>query len=249
MKNDEHFPLHTGIASGEHLASAGAGRGEEARFGGEAGGACEASRLSGLNEPGEGLFAFAVPGNFRAHFPFLDAPYGRLLRCAAILELAFWITAVWTVVAAGAALSFRNPVHCALCLVLAFAGLAAFYLGLGAEFVGFAQILVYIGAVAILIVFAILLTRTSEVQETKRGFPWAGLAVAAVVFVALAGAIRSSDLAARTPVAQAKVTVKQLGLQMFQGSYILALEVAGLLLTAALIGAAVIALQEYPKRQ
>lgn len=132
--------------------------------------------------------------------------------------------------------------------MLAFAGLAAFYLELGAEFVGFAQVLVYIGAVAILIVFAILLTRTSEVEETKRGSPWAGVAVAAIVFVALAGPIRSAAIAERIPVAKVQPSVKQLGLQMFQSPYVLAIEVAGLLLTAALIGAAVIALQEYPKR-
>ena len=165
------------------------------------------------------------------------------------MDVAFWITAGWTILAAGAALSFRNPVHCALCLVLAFAGLAAFYLQLGAEFVGFAQILVYIGAVAILIVFAILLTRTSDVAEEGRSFPWAGAGVAAIVFVALCGAIRGSWLAAAVPPVKARPTVKELGLEMFQGSYVLALEVAGLLLTAALIGAAVIALQEYPKRQ
>jgi NADH-quinone oxidoreductase subunit J len=166
------------------------------------------------------------------------------------MDVAFWITAGWTVLAAGAALSFRNPVHCALCLVLAFAGLAAFYLQLGAEFVGFAQILVYIGAVAILIVFAILLTRTSELfPEETRSVPWSGIAVAGIVFITLAGAIRSSALAERLPVKSVKPAVKELGMQMFQGSYVLALEVAGLLLTAALIGAAVIALQEYPKRQ
>jgi NADH-quinone oxidoreductase subunit J len=132
---------------------------------------------------------------------------------------------------------------------LAFAGLAAFYLQLGAEFVGFAQILVYIGAVAILIVFAILLTRTSEVSDEPRRFPWAGLAVAAIVFMTLAGAIRSSKLASATPIQQARPTVKQIGVKMFDGPYVLAVEVAGLLLTAALIGAAVIALQDYPKRQ
>jgi NADH:ubiquinone oxidoreductase subunit 6 (subunit J) len=165
------------------------------------------------------------------------------------MEVAFWITAGWTVVAAGAALSFRNPVHCALCLVLAFVGLAGFYLQLGAEFVGFAQILVYIGAVAILIVFAILLTRTSEVSEEARRFPWAGLAVAAIVFMALAGAIRTSKLAHVTPVATERPTVKQIGVTMFKGPYVLAVEVAGLLLTATLIGAVVIALQDYPKRQ
>lgn len=165
------------------------------------------------------------------------------------MDVVFWITAGWTIVSAGAALSFRNPVHCVLCLVLAFAGLAAFYLQLGAEFVGFAQILVYIGAVAILVVFAILLTRTSEVQDEERRFPWVGIAVAVLVFAALAGAIRFSTLAAATPVSDPRPTVKQIGMEMFQGPYLLAVEVAGLLLTAALIGAAVIALQDQPKRQ
>ena len=64
-----------------------------------------------------------------------------------------------TLASAVAAMSLRNLVHCALTLTVTFAGLAAFYLQLDAQFVGFAQILVYIGAVAILIVFAILLTR------------------------------------------------------------------------------------------
>jgi len=165
------------------------------------------------------------------------------------MDLVFWITAGWTIASAGAALSFRNPVHCVLCLVLAFAGLAAFYLQLGAEFVGFAQILVYIGAVAILVMFAILLTRTSEVQEEQRRIPWGGLAVSAIVFAALAAAIRFSTLAGAAPVSEPRPTVKQIGVEMFHGPYVLAVEVAGLLLTAALIGAAVIALQDSPKRQ
>src|SRR4026209_1871683 len=125
------------------------------------------------------------------------------------MDVVFWMTAVWTIASAGAALSFRNPVHCVLCLVLAFSGLAAFYLQLGAEFVGFAQILVYIGAVAILVVFAILLTRTSEVQDEERRFPWTGIAVAAIVFMAFAGAIRGSTIAGARPVSEPKSTVKQ----------------------------------------
>ena len=74
----------------------------------------------------------------------------------------FTILAVLTLASAVAAMSLRNLVHCALMLMVTFAGLAAFYLQLDAQFVGFAQILIYIGAVAILIVFAILLTRGSE---------------------------------------------------------------------------------------
>ena len=67
-----------------------------------------------------------------------------------------------TLASAVAAMSLRNLVHCALMLTVTFAGLAAFYLQLGAQFVGFAQILIYIGAVAILIVFAILLTAAAS---------------------------------------------------------------------------------------
>ena len=76
--------------------------------------------------------------------------------------MPFAIIAVLTLASAVAAMSLRNLVHCALALTVTFAGLAAFYLQLDAQFVGFAQILVYVGAVAILIVFAILLTRGSE---------------------------------------------------------------------------------------
>src|SRR6266511_5067145 len=74
----------------------------------------------------------------------------------------FALLAGLTAGSAIAAMTLRNLVHCALCLALTFAGLAALYLQLNAEFVGLVQILVYVGAVAILIVFAILLTRGSE---------------------------------------------------------------------------------------
>ena len=81
------------------------------------------------------------------------------------MPLPFAIIAVLTIAAAAAAMSLRNLVHCALALTVAFAGLASAYLQLDAQFVGFAQILVYVGAVAILIVFAILLTRGGEAPE------------------------------------------------------------------------------------
>src|SRR5262249_37228153 len=66
------------------------------------------------------------------------------------MTIPFLILSVVTVAGAIAAVALRNLVHCALCLVLTFAGLAGLFLQLNAEFVGFVQILVYIGAVAIL---------------------------------------------------------------------------------------------------
>ena len=169
------------------------------------------------------------------------------------MSAGFWVIAVVTLFGAAAAMTLRNPVHCALCLVIAFVGLAAAYLQLGAEFVSFAQILVYIGAVAILIVFAILLTRGSEVQTAPvfSGSWIFGVVVCVAVFAALASAIRSSNALPRSQTPQVKTTVQKLGTQLFQGeagaNYILPLEAVGLLLTAALIGAAVIALHERPR--
>ena len=84
-----------------------------------------------------------------------------------------------TLASAVAAMSLRNLVHCALALTVTFAGLAAFYLQLDAQFVGFAQILVYVGAVAILIVFAILLTRGRRAARQIQSSPPPGLWVSA----------------------------------------------------------------------
>src|SRR5215470_11431086 len=110
------------------------------------------------------------------------------------MTISFAILAIITIASAIAAMTLRNLVHCALALVGAFAGLAALYLQLDAQFVGFAQILVYVGAVAILIVFAILLTGGGEAP--KQGVfssSWCiGAGVALAVFGALAWAIRSS---------------------------------------------------------
>src|SRR6266516_283767 len=107
------------------------------------------------------------------------------------MSVPFAIIAVVTLASAIAAMSLRNLVHCALSLVITFAGLAVFYLQLGAQFVGLAQILVYVGAVAILIVFAILLTRGSEPpqQPVVAGQWFMGLVVGVLVFAVLAGTI------------------------------------------------------------
>ena len=157
----------------------------------------------------------------------------------------FIILAFLTVTGAVAAMTLRNLVHCALALTVAFAGLASLYLQLDAQFVGFAQILVYIGAVAILIVFAILLTRGSE--SSPPAFfsnSWiAGIAVAFVAFAVLATTIVRSAVSRRELPPAPQVAMRQLGEQLMT-KYLLPLEVIGLLLTAALIGAVIIAMQE-----
>jgi len=161
------------------------------------------------------------------------------------MTISFAVLAALTIAGAIAVMSLRNLVHCALALTVAFAGLAALYLQLGAQFVGFAQLLVYVGAVAILIVFALLLTRGSEpAQQTVFSPNWiGGIAVAIAVFGVLTAAIASSPIAAPGRVEPAEASVRQIGSQLMT-RYVLPLEVVGLLLTAALIGAVIIAMHE-----
>lgn len=155
------------------------------------------------------------------------------------------VLASLTLAGALAAMCLRNLVHCALALAVSLAGLAAVYLQLDAQFVGFAQLLVYVGAVAILIVFAILLTRGSEPpSQPIFSSTWlAGAGVALAVFVVFAWVILSSKAVAQEAAPAPETTVAQLGNQLMT-HYILPLEVLGLLLTAALIGAVLIAMQE-----
>lgn len=164
------------------------------------------------------------------------------------MNVIFAIIAAVTIAAAVAAMSLRNLVHCALALTVAFAGLAAAYLQLGAQFVGFTQILVYVGAVAILIVFAILLTRNSEpAQQPIISSGWlAGIAVAVIVLGVLVYAIAKSSIGRQNPPSQPEVSVKQIG-DALMNKFVLPLEVVGLLLTAALIGAVIIAMKEEKK--
>src|SRR3954452_14666535 len=101
-----------------------------------------------------------------------------------MIGIAFIALSVFTLATSLAAALMPRLIHAALCLVLAFGGLAAFYFLLGAEFVGLVQVFVYVGAVAVLVVFTILLTRRDV--DAERRFNWAGVIVALAVFGGLA---------------------------------------------------------------
>ncbi len=168
------------------------------------------------------------------------------------LSIVFLLTSILTVAGALAAALLRNLVHCALSLTVTFAGLALLYLQLDAQFAGFSQILVYIGAVAILVVFAILLTRGSGIPEYRSfSSSWlAGLAIGAAVFALLAWAVVKSLPASAVSSAAPQITVQQIGLALMS-SYVLPLEIVAVLLTVALIGAVIVAMPESrnPKSQ
>ena len=160
----------------------------------------------------------------------------------------FVITGIVTLLGAVFAMSLRNLVHCALAMAVAFSGIAALYLQLDAQFVGFAEILVYVGAIAILIVFAILLTRSGEAPEKSvlTSGAWTSVILIPLLFGILAWAILHSSAVPRDLPPAPVATVKNVG-DALMTKFVLPLEIIGLVLTAAMIGAVIIALKEESK--
>jgi NADH-quinone oxidoreductase subunit J len=154
---------------------------------------------------------------------------------------AFIVIAILTLAAALAAATLPKLMHAALSFALAFVGLAAFFFLLGAEFVGLVLVFVYVGAVAVLIVFTILLTRR-DVKKSER-FNWGGAVVAMMVFAGLLWAIFTTQPIAITSSQIEPLTVKRIGDSLMTG-YVWPLQCVGLVLTVALIGALVLVIEE-----
>ena len=167
------------------------------------------------------------------------------------MTVALGLIALTLLGSAAVALALRNLIHSALLLIVSWAGIAAFYLWAGAEFAAFAQVLIYVGAISMVVLFAVLLTRQNPaaalpVEPAARARAAAGVAVAASVAGALAAAILSSEFRpARGPAPTASVKLLGLELMHHHGA---ALLIVGLILTVALLGATVIAAGE-PRRQ
>jgi NADH-quinone oxidoreductase subunit J len=156
-------------------------------------------------------------------------------------QVIFVILSLVTLGAAVMVVLSRSLFRSALWLILAFAGIATLFVLLQAEFLAVVQILIYIGAISILIIFAIMLSRgVMDPYEPRFNSQW-GLAVGfgALLFVVL-GAIM---LRVPWPVNVVDVpadAIQQLGAD-FVGAYVIPFEVASVLLVAALIGAIIIA--------
>lgn len=164
---------------------------------------------------------------------------------------SFTVIALLTLASAAIALTRRNLVHSALLLIASWGGIAAFYLWAGAEFVAFAQVLIYVGAISMVVLFAVLLTRHSRddvaISPDSLGRAVAALVTGGAVLGVLAGAIldtRFNVLPERPPT----VTVREIGLELM-GVHTVALLVIGVLLTVALLGAIVIAATDRPDRE
>lgn len=159
-------------------------------------------------------------------------------------SVAFVLIAIFTISAAFAAATLPRLIHAALMLAVMFVGLAAFFFLLGAEFVGLVQIFVYVGAVAILIVFTILLTRRET--EATRAPAIGGIGIATAVFAGLAWSIYKTPSVSVAAPAAKSVTVKEIG-ELLMTGYVWPLLCIAVLLTAALVGAMVLVIEDKPR--
>ncbi len=161
-----------------------------------------------------------------------------------IIFLAFLILAAVMLISSLAVVLLRNIVHCALFLALSFLSVAGLYVLLNAEFLAAVQILIYAGAVMILMMFAIMLTQRANTEASNPPNSqrlWAGL-VAVVLFGIVAAVFsRTSWITGGTVPTLPNTEV--LGRALFD-YYVLPFEIASVLLLVAMVGAIVIARED-----
>jgi NADH-quinone oxidoreductase subunit J len=158
-----------------------------------------------------------------------------------MLPFVFIILSIITLGAALAVVTSKNLFHSALFLILSFVGVAGLYILLEAGFLAAVQILVYVGAISILIIFAIMLTRRLMAKElVQRNAQWgiSGL-VALLLFIVLGFVL----LRVNWPVVEAAVPQESISIlgQELMNTYVLPFEVASVLLLVALVGSIIIA--------
>ena len=156
------------------------------------------------------------------------------------LEIAFWILAVVSIGAALCVVLLRNVFRTALCLILCFLAVAGIFITLSADFLAAVQVLIYVGAISILIILGIMLTR--EVQQGSLGnrlripaFIVAVFFLGVVIYAMVNTQWQIVDIPPQEP------TTSALGAVLFgEGGFILAVEIAPILLLVAILGAIVL---------
>ena len=175
-----------------------------------------------------------------------------------LATVAFYVFATVLIVAAVLVVSARNPVHSVLFLILAFFNAAALFVLLGAEFLAMVLIVVYVGAVAVLFLFVVMMLDI-DFSELRQGFltyaPF-GMAIAVVFFaelVVIGGAWAISPAlsnAVAHPTPAGVTNTAALG-RILYTNYVVVFQAAGMVLLVAMIGAIVLTLRhrEGVKRQ
>ncbi|GAC1349080.1 MAG: NADH-quinone oxidoreductase subunit J [Ktedonobacteraceae bacterium] len=169
-----------------------------------------------------------------------------------LATIIFWIISVILVGSALLVVGMRNIVHSALALVIVFAMASGIYLLLNAEFIAIVQILIYAGAVTILILFALMLTRTSNIQLNSNPNNkqwWVAVIISTLVGAGIVYAATVSTHAVANDGSSAGQlpnginNVARIGQLLYSPttySYVLPFEIASLVLLVAIVGAIVI---------
>jgi NADH-quinone oxidoreductase subunit J len=173
-----------------------------------------------------------------------------------VIQIIFGLIAALIVGAAMMVVLSRNVIHAALWLIACFFGVGALYLLLEAEFLAVVQVLIYVGAISILILFAIMLTRDLEgARQLASGWRlWLAGAICALLFAAvLVPTLINHSWQVPPPLGPQDAPEilsgpAELG-RGFVFEFLLQFQVAGVLLTVALIGAIVIAFEERARRR
>jgi NADH-quinone oxidoreductase subunit J len=163
------------------------------------------------------------------------------------LQIVFLVVAALTLVSAGMVVSARRMMHAALWLVLTLLGVAVLFATLESSFFTVVQVVIYIGAIAILIIFSVMLTRRDLQEEGPRlnRFAWLSAAASAAVFAGMVGALSAWQRFNAARPEFAGEDIAELGLALVSpDGYVLPFEVVSVLLIGALIGAIYVASEQ-----
>ncbi len=177
--------------------------------------------------------------------PFLIDSAGRFVGLVHLGDLVFYAMAAMTVAGAAGCAFSRNIIYSAWSLLFAFMGVAGLYVFLGADFPAVAQVLIYVGGILVLILFAVMLTKQigedPKLSNAHVGFPvGAAIAVLAIGMLAYMSVMAPWKVVARRAFVP---TSAGLGVA-FLTDFLLPFEIASVVLLAALIGSVVIARKE-----
>jgi NADH:ubiquinone oxidoreductase subunit 6 (subunit J) len=160
------------------------------------------------------------------------------------IAIVFYVTAALMIAGALGMVLATNMVRSAILLTGTLSGVAVLYIALAADFLGIVQLLVYVGAIMILMLFAIMMTpRQVDLGATSAtGQKIASLLTAVITGVIAVASVLSHPWAVRTTLTDAP-TSEKIG-ALLLSSYVLPFEIASVLLTVAMIGAIVIARED-----
>ncbi len=163
------------------------------------------------------------------------------------MAIAFYITAFMMILAALAVVVLRNPMYSALCLIANMIGVGILFALLDAHFLAIAQLIVYAGAVMVLVLFVLMLLNVKEEPYQWRNLPLLVGSLFVGGFFAILMIPRLAQLLKAGKATALEGTVRALG-ELLYAKYILTFEIASLLIMVALVGAVMLGSRKIHKK-